>query len=90
MGYVEHEFYCIKCGKRGIPLSRKTGFQKERFHRKKLFCLYCKEEVNHIECKNYEDVNEFKQNFLEGVYKDEAEKSISYVRTSGQWKNNLD
>lgn len=81
MKFNEHDFYCIKCGHKGIPLSRKQGHQHGRFHRKKLFCLYCQQEVNHIECKNDEDVAEFKRNFENGVYKDEAEESVSYVRT---------
>ena len=83
MKFNEHDFYCIKCGHKGIPLSRKQGHQYGRFHRKKLFCLYCQQEVNHIECKNDEDVAEFKRNFENGVYKDEAEESVSYVRAGG-------
>ena len=83
MKFNEHDFYCIKCGHKGIPLSRKQGHQHERFHRKKLFCIYCQQEVNHIECKNDEDVAEFKRNFENEVYKDEAEESVSYVRAGG-------
>ena len=83
MKFNEHDFYCIKCGHKGIPLSRKQGHQHERFHRKKLFCIYCQQEVNHIECKTDEDVAEFKRNFENGVYKDEAEESVSYVRAGG-------
>ena len=83
MKFNEHDFYCIKCGHKGIPLSRKQGHQHERFHRKKLFCIYCQQAVNHIECKNDEDVAEFKRNFENGVYKDEAEESVSYVRAGG-------
>ena len=83
MKFNEHDFYCIKCGHKGIPLSRKQGHQHERFHRKKLFCIYCQQEVNHIECKNDEDVAEFKRNFENGVYRDEAEESVSYVRAGG-------
>ena len=78
----EHDFYCMKCGNKGIPLSRSHGHQHERFHRKKLYCINCHEEVNHIECKNQADVDEFKENFANGVYIDEAEESISFVRAS--------
>lgn len=80
--YAEHNFYCTKCGNRGIPLPRKQGFKHESFHRKKLYCMFCKEEVNHIECKTFDEVEEFKENFANGVYKDEAEASISYVRAA--------
>ena len=69
--YDEHSFFCIKCGNRGIPLSRKQGHQHERFHKKKLWCVHCREEVNHIECKTFDEVETFKENFKKGVYKNE-------------------
>ena len=67
--YDEHSFFCIKCGNKGIPLSRKQGHQHERFHKKKLWCVHCREEVNHIECKTFDEVETFKENFKKGVYK---------------------
>jgi hypothetical protein len=36
-------------------------------------------EVNHIECRNDSEVYEFKQNFAEGVYKEEAEQSVNFI-----------
>lgn len=89
MRFEQHDFYCMKCGKKGIPLSRNKGFKHGKFHRKKLYCLSCKEEVNHIECRNDEEVKIFKENFELGVYLNEAEESISYVRSSGGWEVNL-
>lgn len=82
MAYTEHSFYCIKCGNKGIPLMRRQSLQHEKMHRKKLYCLYCKEEVNHIECKDLEEVEAFKLNFKNGVYINEAEESVSHVRNS--------
>lgn len=77
-----HDFYCINCGNKGIGLMRKQGFQHEKMHRKKLYCMFCKKEVNHIECKSMEDVEEFRLNFENGVYADEAEESVAHVRDS--------
>lgn len=71
-----HDFYCINCGNRGISLMRKEGHQHPRMHRKKLYCPTCKAEVNHIECKNDEDVFNFKIDFENGVYIDEAAESL--------------
>ena len=79
--YETHDFYCIKCGRKGIPCQRRKGHQHEKGHFKKLFCIYCGEEVNHYECRTLEDVQKFKKNFEEGVYKNDAENSIAHVRT---------
>lgn len=80
-----NDFYCINCGNKGLPIQRNKGFQHAKMHRKKLYCIYCKAEVNHIECKNFEEVEEFKENFANGVYKDEAEESVSHGGLSRQW-----
>lgn len=61
---------------------RRQGFKHEGMHRKKLYCIHCKQEINHIECRTYEEVEEFRLNFENGVYKDEAEESVRYVGTS--------
>ena len=87
--YLSHDCYCMICGNRSMPIPRRKGQERERMHRKKLYCLYCKEEVNHIECRTMMEVEEFKQNFAEGVYKDEAEKSLDYVRNTGLGQINL-
>ena len=79
---TEHSFHCIKCGKAGIPLARQDSFKREKFHRKKLYCPWCKITVNHVECKNASEVYEFLEDFENGVYVDEAEESISYVGAS--------
>jgi hypothetical protein len=79
---VPHDFYCMNCGKKTFELYRKEGFQHGRLHRKRLYCPYCRCEVNAIECKDYLDVVEFKENFANGVYKEEAEASIIACKES--------
>lgn len=79
---INSRFFCLNCGKEGIPIARKESFQKEKFHRKKLYCPWCKEEVNHIECKNSSDIEKFKENFEKGLYIEEAQKSIDFIRDS--------
>ena len=66
------DFYCVQCGNKGIPIARKVGSQREAGHLKKLYCIYCKEEVNHAEVRpfgayNYED---FKMEFELGRFVD--------------------
>ena len=78
-----HSFYCIKCGNRGLDIPRRVSHQYGKFHRKKLYCIYCKQEVNHIECRNPIEIEEFKENFKNGVYKDECEESLAALRCAG-------
>lgn len=79
---VSNRFFCLSCGREGIPLARPVGQQREKNHRKKLYCIYCKESLNHIECKNEIEVQEFKTDFERGVFIDESKESLSYVRNS--------
>jgi hypothetical protein len=44
------KMYCTKCGHEGISIVR-PGRQREPGHLKKLYCVNCKEEVNHVEIK---------------------------------------
>ena len=82
--YEEHTFYCLLCGRPGIPLRRKKGFQHGAYHRKKLYCPYCKVEVNHMEIRNFMEKEKFLENFANGVYKDEAEASLAACGGAGQ------
>lgn len=67
---ITSEFYCTKCGRRGIPIARKKGQQREPGHLKRLFCLYCQEEVNHAEIRPYGSYNyeDFKEEYELGRY----------------------
>ena len=79
-GMEYHDFFCLKCGNKGIPIGRKQGFQHGKYHRKKLYCIHCREEVNHMECRTQEEIDEFRNAFERGEFVNEAEESISYVR----------
>ena len=70
--YTEHSFYCINCGRRGIPVQRRDSHNHSKHHRKKLWCIYCGREFNHIECRTDEEVREFREQFEAGVFKEEA------------------
>ena len=87
--YEEHQFYCLLCGKPGIPLRRKVGFQHGTMHRKRLYCPYCKIEVNHVEIKNTLEKEKFLKDFKNGVYKNEAEESCVACREPRKWKEFL-
>ena len=74
-----HTFYCINCGKPGIPIWRKTANQRERYHRKKLYCTNCKMTVNHIETRTEEEAERFRKDFENGNFRDEADAAIAYA-----------
>lgn len=44
------DFFCTQCASRGIPIPRLKGREREPGHLKKLYCLRCKKEINHVEC----------------------------------------
>ena len=66
-----HKFFCPRCGLETMPLPRKSGHKHKAYHRKKLYCPWCKEEVNSVEVSTVEEELKFKQNYESGVYKDE-------------------
>ena len=49
--FMISDMYCCNCGKNGLPIARKYGHYKEPGHLKKLYCIYCKKEYNHVEIK---------------------------------------
>lgn len=75
-----HDFYCLNCGRAGLPVYRPLSHKREKFHRKKMFCIYCNMEVNHIEITNPEEKSLFLEDFRKGVYKDEAEASANFCK----------
>ena len=46
------DFYCTKCGTKGIPCFRTVGKEREPGHLKKLFCLNCQKEQNMAEIRS--------------------------------------
>ena len=78
-------FYCPRCGKKAMDLPRPRSLTRQAFHRKKLYCIYCKTEVNHIEIKNHFDAEKFKEEFERGVYIDEAKESLVACGHSRLW-----
>lgn len=79
-GIVQNQFYCMRCGRCVMTLPRARGRQRERFHRKKLWCPWCQKELNCVEVKNYEEEQEFKDLFSLGVFQEEVEESIEICK----------
>lgn len=78
MKSVESNFYCLVCGRPGIPLQRRASLQRAKGHRKKLYCVWCQKECNHIECKTQEEIDAFREKYEKGEYEKEAYASLEY------------
>ena len=68
MSFETHRFFCCKCANEGIPIARRSSHKHGAFHKKKLWCLNCKDEINHIEIRSSEEIDTFLNNFKNGVY----------------------
>ena len=78
-----HKFYCLNCGREGLPVWRNPGQRRKQLHRKKLYCPWCKATLNHIEITSAEEEEKFKEDFSKGVYTDEAARTLDFVRATG-------
>lgn len=87
--FETHDFYCINCGKKGIPISRQSGHKRGAFHRKWMYCPNCKHTVNHVECRTQEEKEQFMADFLAGKYKEEAELELNYEKEHPKYQNIL-
>lgn len=79
--YETVNFYCINCGSKGIPIARMGNNRKDKGHRKNMYCPTCRHTVNHIECRNEFEEQQFIEDFNNGVYKDEALAELEYEAT---------
>lgn len=83
---VFNSFYCLNCGNKVYELPRNRGFLHEKGHRKRLYCPTCKIECNCLECNNDEEIFQFKEDYANGIYKDEAEESIKHCAAAQEGK----
>lgn len=87
--YESHDFYCINCGGKGIPIARNRSKAKKQFHRKLMYCWHCHHTVNHIECCNDLEKQKFFTDFLNGVYREEANAELLYEKEHPKYQNYL-
>ena len=86
---ISNDFYCTQCGNKGIPIARRRGAEREAGHLKKLYCLKCKKERNHVECKPFShyDYEDFLIEFNNGNFDEEGNRKISYGELKGLINN---
>ena len=83
------DFYCVHCGNKGIPILRKKGSEREAGHLKKLWCLHCKKETNHAECKPFThyDYEDFLCEFENGNFTESGARKMSYGELRSKLNN---
>lgn len=57
--FTINTFKCTVCGKEGIPITRKQSNQREYGHLKKIYCIHCKKETNHVEIREFDYIDQF-------------------------------
>lgn len=82
---VMSEFYCTQCGNKGFPIWRRTGREREAGHLKKIYCLTCGEQTNHVECKEntHYQYNDFKTEYEYGNFTEEGLRKQKYGELRG-------
>lgn len=77
---MNSDFYCVNCLTKGIPIPRRSGSERKAGHLKRLYCLNCKKEFNHVECKagtryDFDDLIFEKEN---GNFDEEGNRLMPY------------
>lgn len=76
--FETHDFYCMNCGRKALPLMRNRGHRHASLHKKALYCPYCRVVVNHIEIATEDQKNWFLEGFANGNFQREALESMQY------------
>ena len=77
---LSSEFWCISCGRKGIPIMRERCHRREAGHRKALYCINCRMTINHIETRNEEEAKKFREDYEAGLFTEEAKESIAFEK----------
>ena len=83
--YEAHDFYCLNCGQKTLPVHRKKGQERGAFHRKRLWCVHCKAEINCVEIRNQQEKEKFLEAYENGEFREEAANSLCACRPSWGW-----
>ena len=76
------DFYCTQCGSKGLPVVRTGRKTREPGHLKKLFCLQCGVQTNHVEVRPFGqyDYEDFQIEFIHGNFNKEGQRKDPYWR----------
>lgn len=97
MGKKNNDFmisrmFCCNCGLEGVPITRKSGHYREAGHLKKLYCIHCGKEWNHVEIRSiYTDYNydDFKLEMKYNNFDENGNRKIPYRIFRGNLKKKV-
>lgn len=75
-----HNFYCTQCGQRGIPICRTETNLRKPGHLKKLYCIHCKTETNHVECAGAYSDDMFLLEFRAGNFAPDGTRILPFSK----------
>lgn len=77
---TDDQFYCTQCGRKGLPIIRHKGKAREAGHLKKIFCLTCQKETNHVEVRPHTryTFEDFKTEFEYGNFTEDGQRKRKY------------
>ena len=82
---VSHEFYCTRCGNRGLNVWRKQSSHRGKGHLKKLYCVHCGMEVNHYECYDNRDIKKFLRKYNNGDFLVQESNDVNIAANSSKY-----
>lgn len=79
--------YCTQCGST-FPILRTNRRTREAGHLKKLFCLNCGKETNHVECRGFGKYtyNDFLIEFNGGNFTKEGNRKEPWTQFVAEYK----
>ncbi len=85
---IINDFYCTCCGSKGIGIPRVVGKQRESGHLKKIYCLKCQKETNHVECRelSHYEYPDFLFEFENGNFSETGDRKMPY----GEFKHYIE
>ena len=86
---TDNEFYCVICGEKGLPIVRQKGKEREAGHLKKIYCLKCRKETNHVECRPWSGYthDDFLIEFEHKNFTEDGLRKIPYGELKGKIHN---
>lgn len=91
MSITISDFYCTKCGRKGISIPRKNNKRREAGHLKNLYCPFCKDIHNAAEVRPYGQYNleDFKIEFNNHNFDENGKRKLPFRQFITEYKDKI-